>query len=81
LSFFLAGFFSSLFEEDTFVVGCAKVSGEAPDSHRAECFGIFGGILLLLRYVEKWEMNASSINLCVGCGNHSALGYSFLHNK
>ena len=64
----------SLFSEGTYVVGRAKVPGIHPDSHRAECFGIYGGLRLILSWGKSVPTN---IGVCVACDNRSALHYAF----
>jgi hypothetical protein len=70
-----------LYGEGIFISGRAKVPGTSPDSHRAECFGIFGGLLLILLYVNKLNIDIVSINVCFWCDNKLALGYSFIHTQ
>jgi hypothetical protein len=70
-----------LYSEGIFVSGCAKVPGLSSDSHRAECFGILGGLMLLRWYASKWQMQAKDLNCHFGCDNNSALGYAFNHTR
>jgi hypothetical protein len=60
-----------------FISGCVKIPGTKSDSHRAECFGILGVLLLLVQYADLWQLDLLSLKVCFGCDNQSALGYSF----
>jgi hypothetical protein len=68
----------SLYMDGIYVVGRAKVAGSKPDSHRAECFGIFGGMTLLLSVLTACHASdASNVSVCFACDNKSALHYAF----
>jgi hypothetical protein len=68
----------SLYMDGIYVVGRAKVPGSKPDSHRAECFGIFGGMTLLLSVLTACHASdASNVSVCFACDNKSALHYAF----
>ncbi len=71
----------SLFLDGVYLAGYAKIPGVQPDSHRAECFGIFGGLKLLMTCMDRWHVHPNLITFCVGCDNISALGSSFLPRR
>jgi hypothetical protein len=65
------------FLEGIYIVERAKIPGNNPDSHRAECCGILGGLSLLLSMLNQWNLLSHEVNVCFACDNKSALGYSF----
>ncbi len=71
----------TLFSDGIYISGTAKVPGIASDSHRAECFGICGGLLLVIQLSQQWNIDISTMNITVGCDNISALEYSFRSDR
>jgi hypothetical protein len=68
---------NSLLSEGSYIYGRAKVPGTTSDSHRAECFGILGGLYHITQLSLQWNINLRDINITFGCDNVSALEYSF----
>jgi hypothetical protein len=66
-----------LYDSGTYITGRAKVPGKHLDSHRAECFGILGGLQLLLSWLKSGNFASSEANISFACDNQSALRYSF----
>jgi hypothetical protein len=54
-----------LYSEGTYIYGREKVPGKFLDSHRAESFGIFGGLLLLLTRASTWGIDHANRLICV----------------
>jgi hypothetical protein len=66
-----------LYSSGTYITGRAKIPGTYTDSHRAECFGIYGGITLLLSWICKCNLASPDVHVSFACDNKSALRYSF----
>jgi len=64
-----------------YIQGTARSTGPptVQDSHRAEAFGILGGVYTLFKYLSKWGLSAGSITFAAE--NTSALNYAFNLNE
>lgn len=71
----------ALFHQGKYIEGFASSFGSdsIQDSHRAESIGLLGGMLLLSKKLQQWQVTTGSV--LFGCDKISALRYMIVHDK
>jgi hypothetical protein len=65
----------SCFGRHGYICGHGVIPGNPIDSHRAECFGILGGISTWQQYKSLWSINPNT-NITIMCDDQSAINYA-----
>jgi hypothetical protein len=60
------------FENQNYIVGIGHIPEDNTDSHRAESFGILGGMITWERYKQIWDVR-TKFPLKVGCDNEAVI--------
>jgi Reverse transcriptase (RNA-dependent DNA polymerase) len=68
------------YEAGNYVYGTGHIADYICDSHRAECYGILGGLLTWRQLKNQWRIKNNFKDLLICCDNKSAINYAGNHS-